>query len=382
MDKCIAMLPRTSSELADIEGAAEPDEFALDGEVEELDLLEGLNPGTQATLLNLEAETDLYKQVADLADKTLQAQLQKPADKGADESPPKEVIAKPAQPAATMPLTLARILENADLPAYKALEDTDIACISRVKKLFTPVQRFIRAVREEEGFAPRAALEQEGEQLNQHNWLQRRLAHARQEFELSGARRSRMQMWMHFAGKCVQAAQGSVKDSEPAIHVPQCFKPSCILKASADKDQTKRDYQILCARTCADDKLRLVLVQRVFRGAAKKTGMRSKRATKPHYGILPAIACAKVQACVLIPDEGDGCFYVSNVCRLQGFEVGGPEHNILCEIPSSHFNCVQDENLILRVKFSAKVPKMAEGWVMLGLVCLGMIWLCCLFWTL
>eukprot|EP00439_Symbiodinium_sp_Y106_P037371 s4443_g4.t1 len=349
----------TSTSPCDVD---EDDEFALDVEVEEKDPAEKSEDATAVLLANLEVESDLHKDVARLVDATLDAQqkredaqpLQNSGETKDGAVPVSTSEAKPVTMFADVPLTLVGIFQQVQIPEFKANADTEADCIARVKKLYDPMKGFIVAVREEEGFAPKLALDTDGEELNSHNQLQRMLAQARQEMELNNSRRSRMQLWTSFAERCVAATKESQEHAAgaPVARVPQSFRPSCVLKKAVDgQDANQRDYQVLCARTCPDDKLRLVLVQSVYRGAManKKGGTRALRATKPHYGVLPAHLCARVHACILAPSTDSSWFYCSNASFLLPYDVAADQ--IMFEVPAEHFRTKQNENLELWVNF-------------------------------
>ena len=136
--------------------------------------------------------------------------------------------------------------------------------------------------------------------------------------------------------------------------VPLSLRPSCAMK-----DDNTRNYQVLCARSCSDDGLWLVLAQSVFRGAvAKKGGTRCQRATKPHYDLLPASACCCVQASVLVPggNDDDNILYVTNASPLFTLQVAGNEQQVLYEVPTSHFSCMPEDSKLL-VKFTPQAIK-------------------------
>ena len=276
-----------------------------------------MEDATQALLANVELESDVHKQVALLAEATLKGE--EPVAKPSAQDCLGKVVASKSP---AMPLTLSSVLEKAGM-----------------QKLYGPMQTFVRAIREEEGFASKSALDMEGEEppMQGHNVLQKRLAAARQEFELSSARRSRMQLWTTLAERCVKASQSESQDT-PITRVPQSFRPSCTLADGADA--SRRDYQVLCARTSEDDKLRLVVVQSVFRGAVCKSGTRAQRATKPHFGVLPATMCSKLQACVLTPGAEYGSFYCNNTSLLLTYVVAS--NQILFELAPQHYTAEED----------------------------------------
>ena len=327
----------------------EQDEYLLDMEVDEIDSMASSHQPLEDLLAAVESETDVYKQVVLLTEKTLKAKETATEQQGGKKSNEQAVdrpVFKKKEPETPMPLTLLHIMEMAcgDKAAVALKNDTDASCIARVKQLFPQMQAFVRMVREEEGFVSRKSLETSTDEIkNEHNLLQRRLAQARQEFDLNSSRRSRMQLWTTFSGTCVKAiAKGPEEEMGPVARVPQAFKPSCVMQP----DKITRQYQVLCARSCTDDKLRLVLVQGVFRGAVikkSKEGTRAMRATKPHYDVLPAGACSCVQGSILIPCSDAGVFYASNASPLLSFEVGGAEHQILYEVPSSNYTCKQED---------------------------------------
>ena len=326
----------------------------MDGEVQEPDPDEKPEDPVAVMLANVEVESDLHKEVALLVDATLEAKEK--TDAHAFQHGPAPVapsMAKDASEAkpnvADMPLTLVGILQRAKIADFSAKDDTESACISRVKKLYEPMKGFVVAVREEEGFAPKLALETDGEELSSHNLMQRQLAQARQDMDLNHSRRSRMQLWMGFAERCVAATKSKESDGEaPVARVPNAFKPSCVLKQDG-----KRDYQVLCARSCPDDRLMLVLVQAVYRGALKKGGTRAQRATKPHYGVLPANLCSRVHACILAPSTDSTWFYCNNTSFLVPYDVAADQ--ILYEVTAEHFTTMEDENLQLWVNFKPGV---------------------------
>ena len=326
------------------------DEFAMDGEVQEPDPDEKPEDPVAVMLANVEVESDLHKEVALLVDATLEAKEKTDAHAFQDGPAPVAKDASEAKPnIAGMPLTLVGILQRAKIADFSAKDDTESACISRVKKLYEPMKGFVVAVREEEGFAPKLALETDGEELSSHNFMQRQLARARQDMDLNHSRRSRMQLWMGFAERCVAATKSKESDGEaPVARVPNAFKPSCVLKQDG-----KRDYQVLCARSCPDDRLMLVLVQAVYRGALKKGGTRAQRATKPHHGVLPANLCSRVHACLLAPSTDSTWFYCNNTSFLLPYDVAADQ--ILYEVTAEHFTTMEDENLQLWVNFKPGV---------------------------
>ena len=293
-----------------------------------------MEDATQALLANVELESDVHKQVALLAEATLKGE--EPVAKPSAQDCLGKVVASKSP---AIPLTLSSVLEKAGIPEFHAKSDSEAACVRRVQKLYGPMQTFVRAIREEEGFASKSALDMEGEEppMQGHNVLQKRLAAARQEFELSSARRSRMQLWTTLAERCVKASQSESQDT-PITRVPQSFRPSCTLADGADA--SRRDYQVLCARTSEDDKLRLVVVQFVFRGAVCKSGTRAQRATKPHFGVLPATMCSKLQACVLTPGAEYGSFYCNNTSLLLTYVVAS--NQILFELAPQHYTAEED----------------------------------------
>ena len=198
------MNPRTCADSMVSDEPDEQDERMLDMDLDEADPIASPENPLKNLLSSVEAETDVFKQVAALTDETLKAKIQGTAGVSEqDLQPQPEKTKRPP-----MPLTLIHILETAAtaLPKHTVKDDTDLACVSRVTVLYKPMQSFIQAVREEEGFVSKS-LEEDMTSANQRNVLQRRLAKARQEFDLSNARRSRMQLWMGFTAKCVKASQ-------------------------------------------------------------------------------------------------------------------------------------------------------------------------------
>ena len=253
--------------------AAQLDEGELDGEVEEEDA--PIASGEQVLLESIEAESDLYKEVVQLTDETLDLISKK---KASSEAACEAVQAMPqpeqAPSADTAAQAEACIRHATDIAAHAGqVEASGLSCQARHRagmccqgrEALHPHEVLHPGRQGGEGFAPKSCFDDEAANLNQHNLLQKQLAKARKEFELNTSRRSRLQLWMDFSAKCAAVATTSEQPEVPFSRVPQAFRPSCCLT-----ENKERDYQIVCARQNTDDQLRLWIVQGVWRGAVRK----------------------------------------------------------------------------------------------------------------
>ena len=196
----------------------------------------------------------------------------------------------------TLQAILAKMEPDLDTPPPPK-EDSEAKVVLRAKKLHKPLAEFVRAVRARENFVPKASVQcDDGEPANKHNRMEQKLAVARQEFQISAVRRTRFQMWAGFAEKCVQIVKPPEANATPVAVAPSDFRPSC-LKADAAEGPGERVYQVLIARSCVDEGIRLVVVESVFRGAlAQQKSTRASRVTKPHAESLPQCSPRRTQS--------------------------------------------------------------------------------------
>ena len=287
------------------------------------------------TLMSLENVQELKEELDAMQEAEKQAPV--PEEDGPQKDPhsPFNVKEKPENGNETfyVPHTVTHILKAAGFSKFDAKEDTEEACLKRIRAMCPLIRDFIRRVRLDEGILSRAQICGKESVVGRHQQLEHLLARLRQKYELQGTRQSRWTAWAHFTKVAAEKAQ----EKGGAADQLSSFTPSCV------SDQDGRKYQIIAVRLCLLSAPKFALVEELFRASTSRKGRKCGR--KLSEVPLPSSMAASVRGILLEPVSMDknGNWEMKATCRSPAavFQVYDEDGVILWNAPRDQFEVTE-----------------------------------------